>query len=174
MGKIKNVAGLVAGVIIVTSFGLGVYLANKPEAPRSVQTSGPDQSAQVVTPDALLAAINAERSKAGVPALRLDPRLNGSAQRKVDEIESEGRQPNVHLNKVGIHGFTYAIEAMPECRRTSENVVWGFQNSKDKVAVAIDTWMKSPPHRSAILNPVWVYTGFGVGQNDSVEHFCQV
>lgn len=175
MGKIKKIAIVV--IVVIASLGVSNLIkawVDSKATPPPVPQSSSSLNTEVVTPDQLLVAINEERSKAGVPPLQLDPRLNSSAQRKVDEIVNEGRQPNPHLNAAGVHGYTYAKEAMPECKRVSETLVSGFQNEDDKVADGVKTWLGSPTHRDAILNPNWTYTGFGIGQNDFAEHFCQV
>lgn len=110
---------------------------------------------------------NAERAKVGVAPLKLDERLNQSAQRKVDEMVAENHYG--HLNLAGVHGYTY-VSAFLECSYASENINNRARYSNDTVT----SWMNSPLHRDAILDPRYDLVGFGVSGEYVVQHFCSL
>jgi len=124
------------------------------------------------TVDELLVVINNERTKSGVAPLTLDTRLNGSAQRKADEMARENRYD--HANNAGVRGYTYGLDVAPECREVSENFYWS--NYQKDAGDSLNWWKTSTPHYTAILNNNYDATGFGISENGDdiivVEHFC--
>ena len=52
--------------------------------------------------------------------------------------------------------------------RIGENLATGQQTPEE----VVDAWMKSPPHRRALLNPKFTETGFGMAAGKWVEHFA--
>lgn len=139
-----------------------------PATPSAVAVMPPSTD-QTTNEEEWLAAINLERQKAGVAVLRLDPRLNTSAQRKASEMSSEGLDSTPHDNAQGVHGYTYALEAA-DCAYASENLSWGYHSVEGSVM----GWMGSPPHKTAILDPSYQTTGFGISGTFVVEHFCRI
>lgn len=115
-----------------------------------------------------LDAINAERSKAGVAQLQLDPRIESSAARKAQEMNAEGIDSTPHLNNQGIEGYTYIQQADPACVRGAENIAWDYNSIPDTV----DAWMASPGHRANLLSSKYSLTGFSSVGRFTVEHFC--
>jgi uncharacterized protein YkwD len=113
---------------------------------------------------ALLARVNAERAKAGRPALRLDPRLNESAQRHAEDMmvhsyydhsSPTGATPLDRIRKTGYKPHIVA-----------ENIARG-PFTVDEV---MDNWMLSPEHRANLLHPAFRDFGAGivVGRNPAV------
>ncbi len=122
--------------------------------------------------DDLLRLTNAERAKAGVAPLKLDTRLNQSAQMKADEIARTGVFE--HVGTDGRHGYEYIKDTGLSCTSASENLEAG--NSSEE---AISEWMASTlGHREAILNPNYDLVGFGISQGPAyknvVQHFCNL
>lgn len=170
---VKTLMLVLSGVLALTGFYLyRANLVSQPEAPRN---SVPVVSSQsVIEPPATkedwLTAVNAERQRAGVPVLKLDPRLNASAQRKADEMVAEGLDDTPHENAQGLHGYTYALEDA-HCSYASENLLWGSHTKT--ISAGLHWWLESPPHRAAILDSQYQTTGFGISGIFVVEHFCR-
>ena len=113
---------------------------------------------------AMLARVNAERAKAGRPALRLDPRLSAAAQAHAEDMmvhsyynhaSPEGQMP---LDRVRKAGYAPHIVA--------ENIARG-PFTVDEV---MDDWMLSREHRANLLHPAFRDFGAGivVGRNSAV------
>ena len=99
--------------------------------------------------------INAERRKAGVPALTLDNELSFAAGVRAEELEKsyshkrpDGRSCFTVLSDYGI---TYKSSV-------TENVAYGY---KDYTAV-MDAWMRSSGHKANILNKNFTKVGLGI------------
>ena len=57
------------------------------------------------------------------------------------------------------------------CTNASENLTWNDSGTDTKQS--IDWWLSSPPHKAAMLDPKYTYTGIGVGDGRVVvQHFC--
>lgn len=105
---------------------------------------------------AMLARVNAERARAGRPALELDPRLNETAQHHADDMlarsyyshsSPEGTTPIDRVRKTG-----YAPHIV------AENIARG----PFAVDEAMDNWMASHEHRGNLLHPAFRDLGVGV------------
>lgn len=145
------------------------------------QTTAPTQAIQPIqtvqvptyekpTAQRLLELTNAERVKAGVKPLIMDERLNQSAQKKVDEMDVEGWDDTPHINDSGFNTGYYIPQFMKECKLYSENVLGG---TKD-VNIGFNAWMNSPPHKFAILDPIYEYVGLAVKDGYVAQHFCSI
>lgn len=117
----------------------------------------------------LLALTNKARRENGVSPVKEDPRLDESAQRKADEEYNQGYSG--HINpKTGIHGYQYVWDVWPDCPIPGENIVSLY--GTDSSANVITSWLDSPPHRMALLNPKDIAIGFGFNHQYTVAHFC--
>ena len=129
------------------------------------------------THDELLTLVNAERTKTGVASLKVDERLNESAQRKADDEVKYDYFDHVSPSD-GRHGYTYAYDTGIKCSFVSENLHFGTGNFTTARAT-IEGWLKSKAHREAMLDSKYSLTGFGVAlMKDNktvtvVEHFCE-
>lgn len=166
MKKVAILLGILLTTVVVTAIGFSFYQEIKDlKAEKVVIQPEP------VTPESLLKYVNKERAKVGVAPLVLDERLNSSAKRKSDEMLSEDRMS--HVNNRGVHGYTYAGEAMKECKFAGENLVvsdWGVVTNKG----IMDSWVSSRPHYEGMINPRFTVTGFGISKNYITEHFCSL
>ncbi|MDT9684650.1 CAP domain-containing protein [Streptomyces sp. TRM76323] len=104
----------------------------------------------------VVALANAERAKAGCPALRTDSRLQEAAQGHADDMAArdyyahdtpEGQDAGDRIGAAGYRWSTWA-----------ENIHRGPGNP----ATAVRDWMKSPSHRANILNCAFRDIGVGV------------
>ncbi|ORX94859.1 SCP-domain-containing protein [Basidiobolus meristosporus CBS 931.73] len=112
----------------------------------------------------LLALVNQERQKAGVPPLSLDPKLTMAAQRhtlyQATIRTMTHDQPNRTLgDRIDETGYVWGS--------IGENVAAGFG---DEMSV-MNAWMNSPGHRSNILNPV--FTQIGVAYDPRGSYWTQ-
>lgn len=168
MKKVRYIViGLIIGLIAGIAVGYGISASS---APKTAQTaSNPPTIAQ------LLALVNAERAKNGVAPLKEDARLDASAQMKAnDEVAynyfghiSPPASPNA-----GRQGYLYINDTGITCVTDSENLTENNPGS-DTSEQAVYSWIQSPPHHKAMIDPRYTLTGFGINGNEIVEHFCQ-
>ncbi len=113
--------------------------------------------------------VNEERAKVGVAPLKLDERLNQSAQEKVNDMVTNNYF--AHANPTtGVHGYTLIDKYLPECKIGSENLLANITTSR----TGIDWWLNSPSHKAAILNQDFALTGVAVKNDYVVQHFCRL
>lgn len=103
--------------------------------------------------------VNAERAKAGVPALSIH---NGAARAAKVRAEETVRSFS-HTRPDGRDFATALTEAGVSYSSAGENIAYG-QRSPQAV---MDQWMNSAGHRANILNPN--FTGIGVGHYESAN-----
>lgn len=157
---------LIAAIItlgIIASIGYVSY-ANRPVPPPPVS--------HVYTPEELLVEANKLRAEKGVAPLKLDPRLNQSAQWKADDMAQYDYFDHV---RDGYHGYQKAGELSPDCYIASENIE---QQDKNAMRTPYIQWVTSPPHYAAIVDPESTITGFGIALTKNnrvnyVQHFCK-
>lgn len=109
-----------------------------------------------ITPTELLAATNLERGKAGLPALRMDSRLNASAQLKAQNMFAENYW--AHVSPSGIQPWYWFTKAGYGYRYAGENLAMDFDTTDGTVA----GWMNSPGHRANLLGTSYADVGFAV------------
>ncbi len=109
-----------------------------------------------ITPQSVIASMNAYRQQYGLPPLREDQRLVKAANQRLDDMENldywghespDGRSPFVWLKPAG-YDYQYA----------GENLAAGFETTE----VLMSSWMESPGHRSNILSPLYEDCGVAV------------
>ena len=162
--------GLVA-VYLLTAGVLAYIEVNSPQNASTTATSTVTEAVKPTPPtvDELLRLVNAERAKVGVAPLTLDERLNQSAQRKADDMTEYGYFDHVSPND-GRHGFEYIADTGIYCETDSENLT---QNTLiNDARHAFDAWVASEAHHSAMVDPAYDLTGFGISGNYVVQHFC--
>jgi uncharacterized protein YkwD len=118
---------------------IAVALLALPAAAQS--TTAPPQWTAEIT-----ALTNAERAKAGCPALTLDDRLSKAAQAHTDEMAR--RATLSHEGADGSNAGQRASAAGYTWNAVAENIAAG----QPSPAAAVASWMKSPGHRQNILN----------------------
>ncbi len=156
-------------VVVVTLSILGRYQhISSPMAAPIVHVN----KLRVVTIESLNAQINKVRSDGGLQPLTESPLLDESASEKANEMIAEGEQPNPHLNKSGIEGYTKVFRHMPSCKYASENLIMYSDDRLSSTEAAVQAWMNSPAHRDAILKPDARYVGYAIVGRFVVQHFC--
>ncbi len=133
----------------------GVLLGRLGAEIRSI-TPPPPESTEA---EAMLDAINAERTQRGLVALKLNDQLNSAAQSHsndmasknfFDHTGSDGSDAGERISRTGYKPRTWA-----------ENIAAGYKTPAEVVAA----WMNSSGHRANILNADMREIGVGFAQN---------
>lgn len=103
----------------------------------------------------VLKLVNQERSKQGLKALILDPKLNNVAQLKAEDMKNK----NYFDHNSPTYGSPFDLMRSQgvSYRTAGENIAAGQQSAQD----VMNSWMNSSGHRANILNGN--YTKLGVG-----------
>jgi hypothetical protein len=109
-----------------------------------------------INPLDLFTLTNQERVANGLPALKLDARLNQSTYLKGQNMFSEDYW--AHVSPSGIQPWYWFTQAGYKYSYAGENLAKDFDTS----AGVMQGWMNSPGHRANILNPNYVDVGFSV------------
>ena len=121
------------------------------------------QTATAITPESVLAELNAWRSKSDLPPLRIDFRLQHAAEDRLAEmlelgywshVGPDGRPP---FRWIPLRGYRFA--------RAGENLAAGF----DTAEVLVASWMESPGHRQNVLGPDYVDVGVAVLEGSTIR-----
>ncbi len=145
----------------------GAVQEQKQEQPKSKYDVGPPDAQEI------LELVNKERAKVGAAPLKLDERLNASAQEKADDMIS--RNYRDHLSPEGVHGYELVFKHTGgECRHAGENLAWRTDNTVGTTRSAFNWWMSSKPHRKAIQDSKYTKTGIGINKDIVVQHFCEL
>lgn len=171
MLKSKHLIVAAPVFITLSIAGYGLFAPHtKPTSSASVSTHIETQSATV---DELIRLVNVERTKAGVAPLRIDERLNKSAQVKADDMKVNDYFEHVNP-KTGVRGYTLIPIAEIGCIFYSENLSKEMNYNFSDVKTTVDGWMGSTPHMKAMLDARYDLTGFGISGPYVVEHFCDL
>lgn len=172
------VVGVSGGVWLKTRLdaqaAAGVAQEQAEEQPKSKYDVGPPDAQE------MLELVNQERAKVGVAPLKLDERLNASAQEKADDMQNRGYYG--HESPEGARGTLFVFKHMPgKCRYAGENLaeVSITDNKFGSSRFTIDNWMHSTKgHREAILDAKYSLVGFGISKQGYdlivVQHFCEL
>ena len=127
------------------------------------------------TEQSILAGVNAERAKVGVAPLVLHPNITKSAQLKADDMLNRGYREHFLPEdpKATLTSEMYSY-VEPVCSASSENIMAGYDTLVNTTDSSMYAWMNSEPHRNAILNPDYTYTGIASSSDNTilVQHFC--
>ncbi|KAK9716837.1 hypothetical protein K7432_006625 [Basidiobolus ranarum] len=127
-----------------------------PEIPTT--TSSPAPSNNPSDPDAMLAAVNAERERAKIPLLKLDKRLSEAAQQYAD-ILAQSRSLS---SNAGDNSLVKRTEALGlNWVETGENIAKGYDN----ISSVMQAFLNSPDRRKIILNAKFIIFGSGFNSN---------
>lgn len=148
----------------------------------SVQTppTPKDVGALKITPQSLLAELNSRRKIVGVGPLRLDERLNKSAQAKCDDM-LQGKYYDHSAPVTGVRGYELARQELGNIPgKFGENLNSPLESTVTAKEV-FDSWFTSEKHKDAALSPGYTLTGFGyctasanvpsAGYRTAVQHF---
>jgi uncharacterized protein YkwD len=110
----------------------------------------------------MVSQLNAIRSAHGLARLTISPGLTAAAIRHSDEMVARGYF--AHKNDNGTPFWQLIERYYPEGSArfwsVGQNLLWA--SGQVDAAVALQTWMHSPPHRANILDPRWSQIGVAV------------
>lgn len=109
-----------------------------------------------ITPESVLAQMNAERAAAGVAPLRLDTRVTGAAEDRMVDMEDLGYWS--HQSPDGRSPFVWLSSRNYKFSNAGENLAAGFESAE----VLVLSWMESPGHRANILSPMYQDCGIAI------------
>ncbi len=184
--SIKKAVIITAVLLLIAGTGGGLWLKTRlnvqavTEVAQEQKQEQPKSKYDVGPPDAqeMLELVNQERAKVGAAPLKLDERLNASAQEKADDMQN--RDYYGHVSPDGTRGTLFVFKHIPsKCRYAGENlanILIPDSNSRNPIS----TWMSSTKgHREAILDKDYDLVGFGIakdkyGNSLIVQHFCDL
>jgi uncharacterized protein YkwD len=128
----------------------------------------------VPTPQELIDAINAERAKNKLPALKAHPALMKSAQKHADYMASGGGI--THESADGSRPFQRHLAAgfplagdLTRGGFASENIV---ANPNMTIAEAIEYWYGDDPHTHTMLGDKYTHCGAGITVSGDMIYYC--
>ena len=149
-GRRHRVFGLIA-VFLVFSLILSVVVFAFKQNPSQTAFAGNYNSSDVID------AVNQERVKNNLPALKVNSKLMEASRNKADDMNANGYF--AHISPIdGKKWSSFIRNSGYDYIEAGENLANGFDNSPDLVAA----WMNSPTHRDNILNPNVDETGLAV------------
>ncbi|MGB2710512.1 MAG: CAP domain-containing protein, partial [Conexibacter sp.] len=112
---------------------------------------------------ATLCLLNRVRSRAGLPPLRLNPKLSRVAGRHSRDMVRRGYF--AHVSQNGASPFQRILRSHYVPRNHSwwlgENIGWGTSTLAQPASL-VRMWMHSPPHRANILSRRFREIGIGI------------
>lgn len=113
---------------------------------------------------AVVTRTNAERHRAGLAPLSVDPRLTDAAERHARNMARQNRMSHsldgrTVVDRVRAAGYEY--------RTVGENVAW----NQSTASAVVSDWMSSRGHRRNILSPDFIHIGVAVATNSKGEPY---
>lgn len=110
----------------------------------------------------IVTQINKQRSKEDLAPLRINKKLNMSAQAKSDDLILNDYYSHTSPSKIGL---AHLIEdAGYRYRLAGENLVFHFFTAEE----VVQSWMNSPGHRKNIMNPLYFEVGVGITSGEFI------
>lgn len=109
-----------------------------------------------ITPVQVISLTNAERSKAGLPQVIVNPTLSAAALAKGQDMFAQ--QYWAHTSPSGKEPWSFMSEAGYSYRVAGENLARDF----DTTGAMVAAWMNSPTHRANIVHPKYTEIGIAV------------
>lgn len=173
MPRISKKQAIITALLIWVAVVVWIGLVHEYKIMHDVPAKQPTPAVSDLTVGNLLKDVNAERIKAGVTPLKEDTLLDKSAQLKADELKQTGVYE--HVSPSGHRGIKYIDEQGVQCTFEAENLAENVSGANQTVT----GWFNSPAHKSAMLDPQYDTTGFGIsklanGYYVVSEHFCNL
>ncbi len=156
--------------LLVVAAGAPAALTALPVAPAATAAAAP--AAELLAPAVpvpvqerqVLDGVNAERARAGAPPLRLDPALSVVAQRWADVVGRRGELAHNPRLAEEVRGASRWGEVVASAGTGAPDVRGQLDG-----AMAVRTWMQSPPHRAVLLDRGFTDVGVGLVHTRSRE-----
>lgn len=110
--------------------------------------------------NALVDGTNQNRIVNNVPALHMNPLLQGAAQKKADDMAKNGYF--AHTSPAGVTPWYWFEQAGYHFTYAGENLAVNFSDSQD----VVDAWMNSPGHRKNILDGNFTEIGIAMATGE--------
>ena len=108
--------------------------------------------------EAILAAMNRERTTRGLVPLRMNAALSRAAQDRVQDMLD--KRYFAHVSPDGINPFSWALRHGYRYRMIGENLASGYRGTR-----VVDGWMNSPGHRANILQQRFDEVGIAIAED---------
>ena len=105
--------------------------------------------------DAIVAAMNRERTSRGLRPLRLNERLSLAANDRIGDMFAKNYF--AHVSPDGVQPFVWAQQRGYRYRLIGENLAVGYRGT-----AVVDGWMRSPGHRENILQRGFEEVGIAI------------
>lgn len=109
----------------------------------------------------LLTSTNSQRSAHGKSSLKINAKLNGSAQAKAQDMVTKNYWS--HNTPSGQEPWVFITNAGYDYTKAGENLAYGFATSTDTIA----GWMNSPTHKANMLDGSFTEVGFGIANSSN-------
>jgi uncharacterized protein YkwD len=163
VNRFARKAVLVAAIVAAPVFAATPAFATTTGTPK--KTTAVDTAAYEVE---VVKLTNAERTKKGCPALRIDDRLVQAARAHSGDMVRAG-----FFDHTGSNGSNFVAREVaagyPKKGASAENIAWGYRTPKEVVT----GWMNSSGHRANILNCSSIAVGVGVVYKGSAPYWTQ-
>lgn len=116
----------------------------------------------------VLALVNQMRAAEGLPTLSLSTSLCKAADIRAKERAAMGSI--AHYRPDGSEWYTVLQEVGVSGAGAAENLAYGVSTPE----AVMKAWMESPSHKSAILNPSYLYMGVGNYTQNGVTYWAQL
>lgn len=151
----KNVKRFFATLIIVVSIICNIM----PTTAFAATTSSNSPAAVAISPEATAFALqNAERAKAGLPALVWNDQLAKDAAVRAQECEISFS----HRRPDGTDWWT-----LDSANMYGENLAWGYDEN-----IVVSAWMASPSHKANILSAEYTRCGIAFFESSNGTLYC--
>lgn len=122
----------------------------------------------------MLNVLNAERARASLPPLTLDPPLHAVARERAERVAADWR--GTASDGCGSTTFFDLLEARGiQFRWAGENLARNACSDRWSVVVAAADLMGSPRHRENILAPFFTHVGVGMAEaEDGTKYFAML
>lgn len=165
---------IIATFLLVTIAGGAWFTAwaNTPDRPLTATVQPiqqPEPTPQPPTVDELLRLVNEERAKAGVAPLRVDERVQRSAQLKATDMYTNNYASHIMPSTGKVLNAEMDSLLSSACVDSSENLTVISVKTSER---AIYNWVHSEPHYKAMTDPRYESTGFGIANSTIVQHLC--
>lgn len=138
-------------------------------APQQCAPAPPPATAPAPSLQQVIDLTNAERARAGLPALSVDQRLMNAAQ--AHSADQAGRDRMTHDGSDGSNAGTRISRQGYSFRAWAENVAMGYPDA----ASVMEAWMGSAGHRANILSTDVTQIGVGLAYAaDGSPYWTQV
>ena len=127
-----------AVVLAPAAVGAATMIATPAEA-------APAKTSETVLQTEINRLINVQRTSHGCAALTVDAKLTAAARAHSAWMAGTGQFS--HTGRSGSN-FAARAKAAGYAKPSAENIAWGYRSA----AQVVDGWMKSPGHRTNILN----------------------